>query len=259
MEATMTHTQHYVHLLSFPFRGENAAGKFAIACLVIAAGFIIPVVPFIFYAGYVYQVMRAVVNGEKARMPLWTDWGRLFKDGLKPFGVNFIYTLPLSLIFLGILILYFGSFLGMVITAEASPNSPTPLLFFFSMFFVIFLVTVANVLQFFVALVLPVALGNLAARDRFSGGFQFRAMWRVFRANLGGYLLAFFIVIGLFVAAYYLSILIYMTMVLCFLLPFIFVIVIAYLGLVSAANFAEAYRVGAGIPLAEMDLVDLPS
>jgi hypothetical protein len=250
-EGTMTHTQHYVHLLSFPFRGENAAGKFAIACLVIFTGFIIPVVPIIFYMGYVYQVMRTIVNGGQARMPLWTDLGRLFRDGLKPFGINFIFSLPLVLIFFAALILYIGSFFGMIIAAEAAPDSILPLLFPLSWIFFMVIMVVANVLQFFVALVLPVALGNLAAKDRFSAGFHFKAMWRVFRANAGGYLLAYLIIAGLFVVAYYLSVFLYMTMVFCVLLPFYAVIALAYLGLVSGAHFAEAYRVGAGVPLAE--------
>jgi hypothetical protein len=38
----MLHTQHYVHLLTYPFRGENAVGKFAIACVVVAAGYWFP-------------------------------------------------------------------------------------------------------------------------------------------------------------------------------------------------------------------------
>ncbi|HSV86355.1 MAG TPA: DUF4013 domain-containing protein [Levilinea sp.] len=37
-------------------------------------------------------------------------------------------------------------------------------------------------------LALPPAAGNLAAKDRFNAGFEFKTMWQVVRSNPGGYL-----------------------------------------------------------------------
>lgn len=245
----MAHTQHYVHLLTFPFKGENAAGKFALACLVVAAGYLIPVIPWIFFLGYVYQIMGEVVIGEDTRMPVWSDWGRLFRDGAKLFGLSFIYALPVNVVFLGSFILYFVSTFAFALAAEASPNSAAPLLFLFSPFILLFAIAVGYLLLLMFALVFPAAAANLVAKDRFRAGFDFGTMWRVVRANPGGFLIAFLLALGVLAFLMFAANIIYMTIILCFLLPFLILILFVYFALVSGALFADAYRAGSEINL----------
>jgi hypothetical protein len=240
----MAHTQHYVHLLTYPFKGENAAGKFALACLVVAAGYLVPVVPWIFFLGYVYQIMGKVVIGDDAHMPIWSDWGRLFRDGVKLFGLSFIYALPINVIFIGGFFLYFVSMFAFALAAEASPNSAAPLLIGFIPFIFIFAMAIGYLLLLVFALVFPAAAGNLVAKDRFLAGFDFATMWRVVRANPGGFLIAFLLALGVLAFLMFAAQLVYMTIILCFLLPFLILILFVYFALVSGALFADAYRAG---------------
>jgi hypothetical protein len=244
MEETMLPTQHYVHLLSFPFRGENAAGKFVIACLVIAASYLIPVLPWIVFLGYIYQMMRSIIGGEQAALPVWIDWGRLFRDGSKLFGILFLYTLPINLVFAGSFLAYFVSMFAFAMVAEASPNSAAPLFIGFIPFIFLMVMALGYLLLLATGLILPVAAGNLAARDRFNAGFDLKAMRENFRANAGGYLVAFLLMLGALTIFILITQVIYMTIIFCVLLPFVLVLLTVYVSFVSAALFADAYRVG---------------
>jgi hypothetical protein len=240
----MLHTQHYVHLLTYPFRGENAVGKFAIACVVVAAGYLVPVLPWILFLGYIYHVMQTVICGGDAFMPVWTEWGRLFRKGSKLFGVFFVYTLPVNLIFFVGFFAYFVSMFAFALVAENNPNSGAPLLIAFIPFIFLMVMAIGNVLLLATGLILPLAAGNTAARDRFTAGFEWRRMWQVFKANAGGYLVAFLLAIGILAFVFLVTQIMYLTIIFCFLLPFAFVLLSVYAALVIAALFADAYRVG---------------
>jgi hypothetical protein len=240
----MAHTQHYINLLAFPLRGENAAGKFAIACLVVTAGYLIPVLPWIFFLGYVYQIMTEVTSGGTARMPVWIEWGRLFRNGLKLFGLTSIYTLPVNLVFFGGFFAYFLAMFAFALAAENAPNSAASLMFAIIPLIFFLVMAVGYLLLLITGLIVPPAAGNMAAKDRFSAGFDFKSMLRVVRANSGGYLIAFLLVLGLLSLILFVSQIIYMTLIFCFFLPFILLILYTYLVLMSAALFADAYRSG---------------
>jgi hypothetical protein len=254
----MPQTQHYVHLLTFPFRGENAARKFVLACVVVAASYIVPVLPLILFLGYVFQIMREVGSGGTARMPVWMDFGKLFRDGLKLFGVGFIYTIPINLVFFGGFFLYFVSTIYFIIAVERAPNSAAPLLFGFAPFFLLFMMAIGYLLLLFVGIIFPPAVGNLVEKGRFTAGFEFGRMWHVMRSNSGGYLVAFLLVLGLLSLLMFAAQIIYMTVILCFLLPLVGLILLVYIFLVAGALFADAYRTGAnklaagGIPSANI-------
>ncbi len=72
---------------------------------ILFASFIIPILPGLIIYGYFYQIMqRVIVKSEEPTLPEWQDWGKLLGDGFRLFGVSFIYSLPLSILyFAGIL------------------------------------------------------------------------------------------------------------------------------------------------------------
>jgi hypothetical protein len=241
----MEYTQHYAHLLTFPFRGEGAFGKFAIACLVVALGYIVPVLPWIVFMGYVATIMLEVTRSEPARMREWTDWGMLFKKGANLFGVALVYSLPANLLYFGGFFVYFVSMFIFILAAENNPNAAAPLMLVFMPFFLFLVMSAAMLLSLVSALVLPLAAANSTARERFSAGFDFRTMWGVFRANPGGFLIVILLGAGMLALMLIVFQIIYMTMILCALLPFLLIIFSAYWVIVLGALMADAYSVGA--------------
>src|SRR5687768_10351201 len=89
----------------FPVRDAEARQHFLVGALVSVAAFIIPVLPYLVLFGYAVRIAKQVLNDESPRMVPWDDWGGMFKDGVKMFGVRFIYSLPIILFTLPMMIL----------------------------------------------------------------------------------------------------------------------------------------------------------
>ena len=66
----------------------------------------------------------------------------------------------------------------------------------------------------------------------------------MFKANLGGYLLAITLLMGLYMLMIVASSTLYITVILCILLPFAFCIGLFLLGTVTFSLFAVSYRDG---------------
>jgi hypothetical protein len=67
-----------------------------------------------------------IVEKEPPSLPNWDGWGSLFTDGLKVFGISFIYSLPFLVLFFG----GFGLFFATTMFAEigsGDPNAPPSL------------------------------------------------------------------------------------------------------------------------------------
>jgi hypothetical protein len=195
--------------------------------------------------GYVASIMLKVTRSEPARMSEWTDWGILFKKGANLFGVALVYSLPANLVYFGGFFVYFVSMFIFILAAENSPNAAAPLMLVFMPFFFFLVMAVATLLSLVTALMLPMAAANSTARDRFSAGFDFQTMWRVFRANPGGFLIVILLGAGMLALMWIVFQIIYMTMILCALLPFLLIIFSAYWVIVLGALIADAYSVGA--------------
>ncbi len=243
----MTHafsTEGLQELLRFPFQAERAGTKMAIAAVLLLAGFIVPIVPSIFLLGYLYQIMWTVIHTGSLYLPEWDDWGKLFRDGFKYFGISFIYTLPVSVLSVLVFGGYFVSFIAVMTAVDNSHNSDLAGLFSLVPFVFFIFFALLYLIQMLVAIVLPVAIGNMAAREHFAGGFEFGRMWRVFKANFAGYMLAYLLAAGLFFVLSFVSTTLYMTMVLCCLIPVVLIAATPYLAVVLSALFAQVYREG---------------
>jgi hypothetical protein len=66
----------------------------------------------------------------------------------------------------------------------------------------------------------------------------------VLKANLGGFVVAVMLAMGLFYLLYMLAIVLYATIILCFLLPFAFALILFISGATGFSVYAVAYRDG---------------
>lgn len=81
---------------SFVAEDEEWLTKIGIGALISLLSFLI--LPIFLLVGYVVQVTRNVKNGDPRPLPAWTDWEKLFMDGLYVGIAQIIYTLPFWLI-----------------------------------------------------------------------------------------------------------------------------------------------------------------
>jgi hypothetical protein len=233
-------------LFKFPFQGPKWQNNFLIGSVLAFGGFVIPIIPWIFLAGYGVQVMRQAIQGETLELPEWTDWGKLGIDGLRMVGVGFIFLLPGLIVLVGGFTLYMvGSFtMPIMMAAGRDPNSfdAFPLLFLglMGIFFLSFLV--GYLLYALGGIPLPAATAHFVAKDQFSAAFRVREWWPLLRVNKLGYLIAFVIIFGLYFVLSFTFMIAYFTVILCFLIPFLAAPITYYLALISAALFGQTYR-----------------
>lgn len=81
---------------SFVAEDEDWLTKIGIGALISLLSFLI--LPIFLLVGYVVQVTRNVKNGERRPLPAWTDWEKLFMDGLYVGIAQIVYTLPFWLL-----------------------------------------------------------------------------------------------------------------------------------------------------------------
>ena len=100
------------------------------------------------------------------------------------------------------------------------------------------------VLTFIVGLITPAMICHVIAEDDFSAAFRFREWWNIFRANLSGFAITYLIVLGLFTILNFVNQILYMTIILCCLLPFIMIPATFYIMTTTSVLFGQAYREG---------------
>jgi hypothetical protein len=234
-------------LAKFPFNDSRWQTKFLIGSLLILAGYIIPIVPSIFLYGYAFQVMRRIIveKGEPY-LPEWDDWGKLFTDGGKIMGVVFIYSLPFLLLVCG----GFGLFFVLTLGAGAIPSDPEtgasaeaalPLIAMGVWFFTL---AIGVILVLPLIVVLPVSIGHLVATDDFAAAFRPREWWPIFKANVAGYAVSYALFLGFWLVFSFVMQILYITIILCCLVPFIMIFISMYLTVIGSVLFGQAYRAG---------------
>jgi hypothetical protein len=233
-------------LLYFPFKDSSSRNKLLIASALGFASFIIPIVPWILVLGYAGAIMRQIiVDGKEPSMPEWGDWSKYLSLGGKLFGVSLVYSIPVwAPMFLGYFLMILPAFLTEFLESTYRYSDELVgvvmlftfggmILFGIGMFF-------SLILWFF----LPPAFAHAAAKDSFAAGFKVRKWWKIFRTNIGGFILCMVIGGGLYMALIFAMQIIYMTLILCILLPFLMAFMSAYLSIVISALIAQAYRDG---------------
>jgi hypothetical protein len=202
-------------------------------------------------AGYFSRIMKGIiVRDEDPEMPEWKDWGGLFMEGLKLGGAVLIYFLPAFVLAAGGYILFMVLDLSFVVSAStAGANSSNPfsgvtLASGIGMLVGIAIAMVGMVLMYVTLVFIPPAIGNLIAKDDFKAAFRFKEWWPVFKANLSGYVIALALAFGIFGIMYLAVIVLYASIVLCFLVPFAISALGFVFGTLSFSLYALAYRDG---------------
>ena len=91
---------------------------------------------------------------------------------------------------------------------------------------------------------IPPALSHVVARNQFSAAFRVKEWWPIFKANLGGYLISYILLMGTTFLLTFAFQMLYMTLVLCCTIPFVMSLISVYIGIFMGAIFGQAYRVG---------------
>ena len=231
-------------LLAFPFRTPEARKKLLIAGLFGLAGFFIPILPTLFLMGYAGLIMQSMIL-EKSEpfMPEWNDWDKMLKLGLKIFGAGFIYSFPaLLMLFIG----YLGFLLPALLSSTTEAQSNRYIfrhlgIYMASMFGGMACFGVGLFFAFAIWVVLPVILAHVAATNSFSAAFHLSDWWKILRANLGGFLVSIILLGGIYMVLVFATQILYMTFVLCIIVPFLLAFISAYLLIMANALFAQAY------------------
>ena len=233
-------------ILQFPFRDRDSWSQFLIACAVMLAAFIIPILPTILMLGYAVKIMRQIILEKKSpSMPAWqgSDWSEVFMDGLRLYGAQLVLMLPLFLLIGCGITSLLGGTLGISALADQGARNLGPvagLLLFLGIFFTI----IASLLSLPYSIVLSAALGHVAAKRSFAAAFEFKEWWQIFRAAIGQFLIAYAVVlISSFILAFAIQIAM-ITIVLICIIPLLMIPYSVYLMLVSNALYAQAYAKG---------------
>ena len=241
-------------ILLFPVKDSESRKYFLIGCAVALAGFIIPVVPYLFLFGYAAQIARQVFNGESPRMTAWNDWGKLFENGARMFGVRLVYSLPLLILVLPMIIagVAMPVVLDNVNSSEVDTIIPIFILIMSSLFCLIMLLSLP------LALIIPAAEMHVVNKNEFAAGFRFREWWGILRANLGGFIVAFAIFYAVSMVLGIVMQILMITVILACLLPFFIPALTTYSTLIMYAMIAQAYKTGRD-KLAGMEVVPIVS
>lgn len=251
MTDTLT-TDSLKRIFKYPFQEPGWQGRFLVGSVLILAGFFVPILPGIFVAGYILQVMRQVIAGQEPSLPPWDDWGKLAVDGLQAMVTGFVYFLPAMIVMFGGMGFYFfGTFFPTFVVAGAS--DPTQMvgsmlaITFGSMAILFLSMGLGMLLMLVGAVATPMATAHFVASDHLGAAFRLREWWRILRANKLGYFIAWVVVFGLYTVLNFGTMLLYYTVVLCCLMPIVAAPVLFYVGLVATALFGQTYREGVAL------------
>jgi hypothetical protein len=224
----------------FPVRSKEARKQLLIGALVSLAAFIVPIIPYLVLFGYGARIARQVFNNQPPRMVAWDDWGSMLKDGARMFGVRMIYSIPIFIFVIPLLLATFAMpfVLENVNSAEAESIATIFLLVITCAIFLLLPISLP------LAVIIPAAEMHTVETEQFSAGFHVRDWWPIFRANVGGFITAFGIyylaAMGLsFVFQFMMA-----TLVLACLFPILLPLLTIYLTLIMYVTIAQAYKDG---------------
>jgi hypothetical protein len=142
---------------------------------------LIPFVGQVIVAGWAFNTTRNVVRRVEEPLAGWSDIGDIVVKGLQVIVIGFAYALPIILI---------SSCIGGVSGYMMEDGGDDMMMAAFSI--VSLCLTCFSVLYgIFLALAVPAAMGNFAAKDEFGAAFRFSEVFGLVRAAPGPYILVF--------------------------------------------------------------------
>ncbi|MCE1252450.1 MAG: DUF4013 domain-containing protein [Anaerolineae bacterium] len=238
-----SNTSSLKEAISFPFKSEGGSSRFFIGALISLANLVLPIIPSIFAFGYAIAVLRQVVNGEKPAMPEWKDWGKFGVDGLKASLVSLVYLLPaiiLSIAGWGLYMLLY--FIGIFLTTSNSSSEGLGMVLMLSALVILFLSLCVSMIFYLLGEIpLPVALAHWVSREHLGAAFDVKAISKIIGADKWGFLVAWVVVLGVGALLYFVSMIFYYTIILCFVAFIVAIPAGFYMLLVLAALFGQFY------------------
>lgn len=162
---------------TYVFEDPRWLQKILIGGLFYLAGFLL--IGWFFILGYVARTTRNVIVGEARPLPEWDDLGGFFNEGARLVGVVLVYTIPVIIIFLSIMIP--AGILGDM-DNEGLQALGSGMAGCISCLFV--------PLWLAMMIFMPGSLLFATVEQRFGAAFEFGRIWTFIRANVGNYLLA---------------------------------------------------------------------
>lgn len=178
--------------LTFPFEDEDWGNKFLVGSLFYLISPFLLFVPLIIPQGYALRVWRDAVAGLPPRLSEWDNWEEMGVRGLAYYAITFLYSLPLWIVWAAVVAVAVGGALALTWVTEGVEMSG-----FVSGIVTLLLAgsvglgaVLALAVSLLIGLLLPLAIGRYAESGRFGTAFEFGAVWRAMRANLGGLVVA---------------------------------------------------------------------
>lgn len=195
-------------VLSLPFRN---------GCIVkVLIGGVLQIIPIVSFFSLGYTV-ECYENGayNREKMPEWTDWGKKFMNGLCIVAISLIYLL--------IPILLFGSSLGALFSPRhLGFGVGTGTLILSIVAFIIF------------SFAIPMAISNFAVKKNFGAAFEFGYIFKLIGSSIGNYIGAYLLYIVAMIACLIISMIP--------IIGWIFMLFVGfYLGCVAGFLFGSVY------------------
>lgn len=236
-------------LFTYPFEREGWGKRMLIGGLLVLGGLVlgysIVLMPLGFAVmlplfGYSMRVMRQTIRTGELVLPEWTDWGDLFKDGLRYLLVSFIYMLPVILLVCVGYGVMFGGMFALTPVIDRQPD----------LFFLLFPVQFGGMAVIMIGMLLSMALGllliigitRMVALDSLNAAFEFGEVWALVKKGWKAFGLAFLLLFGLWVVISMVLTLITYTICLACFVPFLMAGLVYYLQVITSTLFGLAYR-----------------
>jgi hypothetical protein len=231
-------------LFVFPFRDPNWKNKLLIGSGISFLGMFIPLIPWMFVAGYGARLLRAgAANTDAERLPEWDHWGDLLMDGLRQTGVGLLASLPTMVLMGGGWLFYMIGVIRMTAAGE-NPGAGESLFMLASVMVMFFAMGLGMLFGLVTALFSPAAMAHVAVQRRFAALFDFQGWVKVLRANLGGFVTALLVFITVYTVIMFGWQVLYFTVILCFLAPLLLMPAAFYTALVFYRLVGQAYGEG---------------
>ncbi len=173
----------------YVFDDERWVGKLGLGALV---SFFIVTIPLLI--GWMIGIVRNVMNDEETPMPEWSDWGKLFMDGLKIIVAQFIYTLPIWII-MCIAGIATG---GLTSVADSGGGDVLGALGAVTIGLMVCLLLLFSIALFFLSP--AIVIQYVLTGDDFGACFRFGEVWRIARDNIANILIVFLVTFGISIA-----------------------------------------------------------
>ena len=201
--------------------------------IAIAAVLILTIIGWLAVLGWMLEILRRVVRGETEVLPPWSNLGKYFVDGLIVTVIAFLWSLPMI-----VLSSCLGVFGGIVSGVSGDDSGAGTMIVLLNLCLAFLTLPYSLAVSFLT----PPMMGVFALQGTFAEAINPAKAWRLARANLSGFAVAWLLALVVTVAAATVG------SILC--LIGIFPLV-AYASAVSAHLYGQASREGmASMPAA---------